>query len=756
MTVMNLNHDPQILAVAPQEALQEALGQFPGIVWTTDTQSVITSAYGAGLTALGLKPNQTVGMSLAEYFQTDDPHFPVLAAHRRVMLGDLRTMSMQWEGREFETRMQPLRNASGAVTGCLGIAYDVTERNRSARVLPEYVAQMRAGVERAPDFIFHVDRAGTMTYAESSLPDYQPNLVIGTKVAQWLRPETMAIVEQAMQRVFVDRQPQHIEIPAPGAGSPDRWYDVRLRPVLEKEQAVGLAAVAYDITERKLVELRLREQVELLAQVLANIPRGVLWKGRDGTYLGCNETFTRFVGLNHPRDVIGRRDEELPVAQGMKDWLRESDEEVLEKEFSKLDIEKTFSREDGAVVTLSATKVPLRDSAGKTVGVLGTLVDVTQRKKWEQELREAREELERRVMQRTDELTAANKRLRDEEGRLQSILDNSTAIVYVKDAAGRFTLVNSQFCKLFHISAEEVVGKYDAEVFPPEIAAKFRANDLQVQAERRAIQFEEVAPHDEGPHHYISVKFPIGESPDGSCSVCGISTDITDRKVSEERLRNEERLMRRLLELRERERMLLAYDIHDGLVQDIVGAKMLLEGQGSELEDGAQLDATTYQQVLHLLVQAIDEGRRMISELRPPILDEQGIIGSIEYLVAEQLQKSGCRIRFRHHVTFDRLSPLLEQTVFRIVQEALNNVARHSSAPEAEVNLSQTGQRIRIEIRDRGVGFDPAGVSSARFGLRGIIERARLFGGNATIDSRPGEGTCIVVEVPINQDGPSE
>lgn len=146
----------------------------------------------------------------------------------------------------------------------------------------------------------------------------------------------------------------------------------------------------------------------------------------------------------------------------------------------------------------------------------------------------------------------------------------------------------------------------------------------------------------------------------------------------------------------------------------------------------------------------------MISELRPPILDEQGMIGSLEYLVAEQLQKSGCRIRFHHDVTFDRLSPLLEQAMFRIVQEALNNVIRHSSAEEAEVNLSQSGQRIRIEIRDRGVGFDLAGVPADRFGLRGITERARLFGGTATIDSRPGKGTRIVVEVPINYDGPSE
>jgi len=347
----------------------------------------------------------------------------------------------------------------------------------------------------------------------------------------------------------------------------------------------------------------------------------------------------------------------------------------------------------------------------------------------------------------------------------------------VKDAAGRFTLVNAQFSRLFHVTAEEVVGKTDTDIFPPDLAARFEANDRRVRAERRAIQFEEVAPHDDGPHHYVSVKFPIGEAADGSCSVCGISTDITDRKKSEELLRSEERLLRRLLDLRERERMLLAYEIHDGLVQYIVGAKMMLEGRGGDVvvegrnkNGAAQLDETsaqpnvtsvllddkTYQQVLGLLVQAIDEGRRMISELRPPILDEQGIIGAIEYLVAEQLQKSGRQIRFRHDVAFDRPSPLLEQTLFRIVQEALNNFVRHSGAPEAEVELRQIGQHVRVDISDRGVGFDPTGVLPDRFGLRGVVERARLFGGTANIDSRPGGGTRVVVEVPIDQENPLE
>ena len=706
------------------------------------------------MVALGLKSNETVGLTLAEYFGTDDPQFPVHAAHRRVMQGEIVTIAQRWQGREFESRMQPLRDDAGErVIGCLGITQDVTDRNQAARSTPDYRAQIQTGSERPPDYVLHIDRSRTITFIEAATSDYDPNRVIGTKVAQWLRPETMPIVEQAIQRTFDKLKPQQIEIPALTLNQLDRWYDVRLRPIMAGGKAETLAAIVYDITERKLVELRLREQVQLLAQLLARIPRAVFWRDRDGAYLGCNEPFAKFVGLSNPEEVIGRQDSELPVSEALRDWLRQHDREVIEQAQSVLDVEQTVTRYDGKEVILLTSKVPLRDASGKTVGILGTFADVTQSRRTTAALHDAREELQCRVDERTAELTVANAQLHQEQQRLQSILDNTTAVVFIKDAEGRYTLINSQFSRIFQRTAEEILGKTDSDIFPAEIADRLRENDLRVQAERKPIQFEEIVLHYDGPHHYVSVKFPFANEPAGPCSVCGIATDISDRKGSEERLKSEEQFLRQLLELREREQMLLAYDIHDGLVQDIVAAKMVLEGRGGDRADGALLDAGSYRQVLGLLVEAIEEGRRMISELRPPILDEQGIIGSIDYLVAEHLQKSGRRIRFTHQVQFDRLSPLLEQTVFRIAQEALNNFVRHSSAVEAEVALRQEGRRIYLKIRDHGVGFNPQSVPQDRFGLRGIAERARLFGGTAKIESRLGEGTRVAVELPIDQPG---
>src|SRR5262249_52560576 len=142
--------------------------------------------------------------------------------------------------------------------------------------------------------------------------------------------------------------------------------------------------------------------------------------------------------------------------------------------------------------------------------------------------------------------------------------------------------------------------------------------------------------------------------------------------------------------------------------------------------------------VRQLLARAIDEGRRMINDLRPMILDEEGLVASIDFLIADSFQKSGLNVRFSHAISFMRISPLLEQALFRIVQEALNNVRRHSHATEAQVRLWDADGWIYLEISDQGTGFDLTQVPADRFGLRGIRERARLFGGRSQIEARPG------------------
>jgi signal transduction histidine kinase len=136
------------------------------------------------------------------------------------------------------------------------------------------------------------------------------------------------------------------------------------------------------------------------------------------------------------------------------------------------------------------------------------------------------------------------------------------------------------------------------------------------------------------------------------------------------------------------------------------------------------------------------------------ILDESGIAAAIDYLVCENTQRGGPRIEFRDNLGDDRFAPSLEVAVFRIVQEALTNARRHGRCDRVRIDLSRLDGTIRVEVRDWGVGFDPATVTENQFGLEGIRERARLLGGRANIDAAPGKGTCVMVELPIVKELP--
>jgi PAS domain S-box-containing protein len=132
-----------------------------------------------------------------------------------------------------------------------------------------------------------------------------------------------------------------------------------------------------------------------------------------------------------------------------------------------------------------------------------------------------------------EEQAKAGKRLREIEQRYQALLDNSATIIFIKDAAGRYLQVNRWFERVFKVSEHEILGKTDAEIFPGPIAEQFRAHDRQVFETGRPLEIEEVAPHDDGLHTYISNKFPLRNADGVIEALAGLSTDITERKQAE-------------------------------------------------------------------------------------------------------------------------------------------------------------------------------------------------------------------------------
>lgn len=211
----------------------------------------------------------------------------------------------------------------------------------------------------------------------------------------------------------------------------------------------------------------------------------------------------------------------------------------------------------------------------------------------------------------------------------------------------------------------------------------------------------------------------------------------------------ERRLVRQILRSHDRDRRLLAYEIHDGMVQHATGARMRLD---TLLETAPGLSPEVRREVesvSHLMGEAIAEARQLISGLRPPVLDEMGIVAAVKDLIGGQ-PDDGPVIRFDADVGPERLDPLVESTVFRILQEAITNARRHAGADRIDICMTRRDDWIQLEICDTGVGFDPSTVVRSCYGLQGMRERARLLGGRTEIKSVPGEGTRVYVELPVS------
>ncbi len=216
-----------------------------------------------------------------------------------------------------------------------------------------------------------------------------------------------------------------------------------------------------------------------------------------------------------------------------------------------------------------------------------------------------------------------------------------------------------------------------------------------------------------------------------------------------ETLNEEQRFLKELLETQERERKLIAYEIHDGLAQYLTAAS--LQGQaalGALKENNPPRAQESAELTVSLVKRSIDEARRLIGGLRPPVLDESGLAAGIEYLIEKEQGDTAARIEFECDLKSERYSPPLESALYRITQECLTNACRYSKSPVIHIGLKENETQLHFIAQDWGVGFNPSAVGDSHFGLRGIRERVRLFGGKMSVTSSDGQGTTISIDLP--------
>ena len=213
-------------------------------------------------------------------------------------------------------------------------------------------------------------------------------------------------------------------------------------------------------------------------------------------------------------------------------------------------------------------------------------------------------------------------------------------------------------------------------------------------------------------------------------------------------------VVERIIKAQEEERRRVARDIHDGPAQMMANAVLQVEIVEKLLVRDPSAAASEMNDLRRIISDSLKDLRRIIFDLRPMILDDLGLAPALRRYTDDFTSRHSLPVEMKVLGVETRIDPIVEVALFRIVQEALHNARKHALASRVVVTLGYGPDAVGVSIEDDGKGFDPTGVSrnwgqSDKFGMSGMRERAKLFGGSLDVDTAPGEGTKITVRIPV-------
>jgi PAS domain S-box-containing protein len=670
----------------------------------------------------------------------------------RLLRGEIPTYTIdkryvRKEGTVFwgQLTVSMMHDAEGKSTMVIGMIEDITERKQAEESLRSGQRTLRTLIDASPEVIVLADTKGTVLIANETAARRLGTTVdkmTGQGIHAFVAPEVGA---QRMKRLReVIRTGEAVRFEDQRSGS---YFEIAMHPVFEEAGKVAAVAIlAIDQTARKRAETALQqahdelerrveertaeltkanEELTIFRRFAEASGEGFGMSEMDGRIVYVNSTLCRLFGEATPQDVIGKQ---VSTYYPQK-YASQRNSEMLPallREGGYWHAEQTVLPRHGEPILTSQSTFLIRDESGNPFRIAVVISDITERKRAEEALRRSEE-------------------------KHRGLLEACPDAVVMTDLEGRILFASRQTWQLVGLSdQEDLVGQSVFDYVIEEDRRRLAENIprlVQTGVRRNA---EYTALRQDGTTAPTEISSAINQDPAGQpIAVTAVIRDITERKRAEEILRSEHRTLKYLLQSSDHERQLIAYEIHDGLAQYLAGALMQFDVYTHLKETKPKDAAKAYEAGMTMLRQGHFEARRLISGLRPPILDEEGIVAAVAHLVGEERRKKGPKIEYGTRVEFQRLAPILENAVYRIAQEALTNAYKHSQSKTVRIKLVQQGDRLRIEVHDRGVGFRPEDIKEGQFGLAGIRERARLLGGKATIDSKVGKGTRVVVEVPI-------
>jgi PAS domain S-box-containing protein len=325
--------------------------------------------------------------------------------------------------------------------------------------------------------------------------------------------------------------------------------------------------------------------------------------------------------------------------------------------------------------------------------------------------------------------------------------------IFMLDANGNVSSWNPGAQRIKGYTPDEIVGRHFSTFYTEEdIAAGKPARELEIAATVGRVEDEGWRVRRDGSRFWANVT--ISAVRDASGTLLGfakVTRDMTDRMRLTELERASE-VSAQVQITRENEQKRIARELHDDLGQQLTALKMsvaLIEATLAEKDDTAHLVRQTHALQTEIDAMAMSL-RRIAADLRPPLLDDLGLTAALEWLAEDFTKRYGVAATVHIETDEPQFNEVASTTLFRIVQEALTNVARHAAASRVAIELAREGDRLSLEIEDDGVGAKPGlPHSSTSFGLLGIRERVRQLRGTVSYISSPGAGFRISIRVPL-------
>ncbi len=488
-----------------------------------------------------------------------------------------------------------------------------------------------------------------------------------------------------------------------------------------------LLGTGIDIAKRKEAEHQLTFSEYRFRSIIEQFPYPVVIYNKEGEYVQTNEAW-EIMWEDKRENVKGyniRKDPQM-IASGLSVYVEAAyaGEVAISEPY---EYDPAMIGQKGKKRWMVMTLYPLKGQNEEISEVVLVLHDVTDRKIAEDQLRMSADKYK---------LLFAN---------------NPLPMWMLNLPEYHFTDVNHATLAQYGYSREEFLALSILDLRPQEEAARFNS---ALNTNIRGVHYAGIWKHKKknGTSMYVDIVTHDFIN-DGKATRLVLANDVTEKYIADEKLKESFTAIRELTEhlqnIREQERAHMAREIHDELGQLLTVLKMDVSWLKKRVTTTEPAIKEKFTELLEMLDTTVKTVRRIASELRPTLLDDLGLVAAMEWHLEEFEKRSGIAKEFNTSVTEVSIDDSMKIGLFRILQESLTNVARHSQAQKVNVGLEKNNGHIILKITDNGKGFDTSRTTRKTLGLLGMKERTEMMGGEYQISSKPGEGTVVEIKVPV-------